>query len=260
MPNFCANLSMLFNEVNFLERFERARAAGFTAVEFMSPYEWDKKVLAAKLEECHLKQVMFNLPAGNWTLGERGIACLPDRIAEFRQGMGTAIEYAKALNCTQVNCLAGIRPENQPAERIQRTLVENLRFAAAELQREGIRLLVEPVNDRDMPGFCITHTRDALGLFKLVSHENLWLQYDAYHMQVMEGNLADTIRNNLQRIAHIQVADNPGRHEPGTGEINYPFLFNFIDEIGYRGWVGCEYRPAGRTEDGLKWLRPYLGK
>lgn len=260
MPNFCANLTMLFNEASFLERFEHARAAGFTAVEFMFPYEWDKQVLAAKLEECHLKQVMFNLPAGNWVAGERGIACLPDRIAEFRQGVGTAIAYAKALNCTQVNCLAGIAPPRLRLEQVQNTLVENLRFAAAELQREGIRLLVEPVNDRDMPGFYVTHTRDALELFKLVDHKNLWLQYDVYHMQVMEGNLANTIRDNLQRIAHIQVADNPGRHEPGTGEINYPFLFNFIDEIGYKGWIGCEYRPVGKTEDGLKWFQPYLRK
>jgi len=260
MPSFCANLTMLFNEVSFPERFERARAAGFTAVEFMFPYEWDKKVLAAKLEECHLKQVMFNLLAGYWAAGERGIACLPDRIAEFRQGVGIAIEYAKALNCTQVNCLAGIAPQRQPLEQVQNTLVENLRFAAVTLEKEGIRLLVEPINDRDMPGFYVTHTRDALEVFKLVRHKNLWLQYDIYHMQVMEGNLANTIRDNLQRIAHIQVADNPGRHEPGTGEINYPFLFNFIDEIGYKGWIGCEYRPVGRTEDGLKWLRPYLRK
>lgn len=235
MPNFCANLTTQFNEVSFLERFERAHAAGFTAVEFMFPYEWDKQELAAKLEKCHLKQVLFNLPAGNWSAGERGIACLPDRIAEFQQGVGTAIEYAKALHCGQVNCLAGIRPAGQPAERVQKTLVDNLRFAAAALEKEDIRLLVEPINDRDMPGFCLAHTRDALELFKLVGHKNLWLQYDVYHMQVMEGNLANTIRDNLQRVAHIQVADNPGRHEPGTGEINYPFLFKFLDEIGYKG-------------------------
>lgn len=260
MPKFCANLTMLFNEVSFLERFERALVTGFTAVEFMFPYEWDKQLLAAKLKECHQKQVLFNLPPGNWAAGERGIACLPDRIAEFQEGVGKAIEYARALGCSQVNCLAGIGPESQPAERVQKTLADNLRFAASALEKEGIRLLVEPINDRDMPGFFLMHTREALELFKMVGHKNLWLQYDVYHMQVMEGNLANTIRDNLARISHIQVADSPGRHEPGTGEINYTFLFNFLDEIGYKGWIGCEYRPASRTEDGLKWLQSYLRK
>lgn len=260
MPDFCANLTMLFNEVSFMERFERAYASGFKAVECLFPYDWDKQSLAEKLQKYHLRQVLFNLPAGTWAVGERGIACMPDRVTEFQQGVGNAIEYAKALGCTQLNCLTGIRPPGVPADRMLRTLVDNLRFAADALEREGIRLLVEPLNENEMPGFYLTHTRDALELFKLVEHRNLWLQYDVYHMQVMEGNLANTLRDNLLRIAHIQVADNPGRHEPGTGEINFPFLFEFIDSIGYIGWIGCEYRPAGITEDGLRWLRPYLRK
>jgi len=260
MPDFCANLTMLFNEVSFLERFERAHASGFKAVEYLFPYDWDKQALAEKLQEYHLQQVLFNLPAGDWAAGERGIACLPDRVTEFQQGVERAIEYAKALECTQVNCLVGIRPPDIPADKILRTLVDNLRFAADALEKERIRLLVEPLNEKDMPGFYLTHTRDALDLFRMIGHRNLWLQYDVYHMQVMEGNLANTLQDNLSRISHIQVADNPGRHEPGTGEINYPFLFNFIDNIGYKGWIGCEYRPAGRTEDGLKWLQPYMAK
>jgi hydroxypyruvate isomerase len=258
MPKFSANLTMLFNEVEFLERFGRARQAGFKGVEYLFPYDWDKQMLAAKLSEHRLEQVLFNLPSGNWMAGERGIACFPDRVTEFQQGIGMAIEYAKALGCHQLNCLVGLTPTGVSPDRVLQVLVDNLRFAAISLEKESIRLLVEPLNKFDIPGFHLVHTKDAVELFKLVGHDNLWLQYDIYHMQIMEGDLTRTIRENLPRIAHIQLADNPGRHEPGTGEINYPYLFQAIDEMGYKGWLGCEYKPIGNTEDGLKWLKAYL--
>jgi len=258
MPKFDANLTMLFTDVEFLGRFERASRAGFKAVEYLFPYEWPREQVAEQLHKHGLEQVLFNLPAGNWQAGERGVACLPGRAGEFQEGVGRAIEYAKSLNCPRLNCLVGLTPEGEPVEEVRRTLVDNLRFAAAALDKEGIRLLVEPVNDSDIPGFHLVHTRDALNLFEEAGHANLWLQYDIYHMQVMEGNLTRTILDFLPRIAHMQLADNPGRHEPGTGEINYANLFRFIDEAGYDGWIGCEYNPSGVTEDGLEWVRPYL--
>ena len=205
-----------------------------------------------------LQQVLHNLPAGNWGDGERGIACLPGREGEFQEGVGLAIEYAKALKCNYVDCLVGKTPQGIPPEKVRQTLVSNLRFAAAALEKEGIRLLIEPLNNQDIPGFYLMHTRDALQLMQEVKHPNLWLQYDIYHMQIMEGNLLKTILNNLSRIAHIQIVDNPGRHEPGTGEINFTNLFRSIDEMGYSGWIGCEYVPIGKTEEGLQWIKPYL--
>jgi len=249
---------MMFNEVDFLGRFERASKAGFKGVEFLFPYEWERQELAEKLDKHGLEQVLHNLPAGNWLAGERGIACLPRRVGEFQEGVGLAIEYAKTLRCPRLNCIAGIAPKDVPAEKVHQTMVDNLRFAATALEKEGIRLLVEPLNNQDIPEFYLVHTQDALRLLAEVNHPNLWLQYDIYHMQIMEGNLTRTILDNLARIAHIQLGDNPGRHEPGTGEINYANLLRFIDEAGYDGWIGCEYKPAGVTEDGLEWVKPYL--
>lgn len=251
---------MMFNEVDFLGRFERASRAGFKGVEYLFPYNWNKEQLVEKLGQYGLEQVVHNLPAGDWAAGERGIACLPGRRAEFQDGVGLAIEYAKALKCPRLNCLVGLTPKDVPAEKVRQTLVDNLRFAAVALEREGIRLLVEALNDQDIPGFYLVHTWDVLQLFKEINHPNLWLQYDIYHMQIMEGNLTRTIRDNLARIAHIQLADNPGRHEPGTGEINYPNLLRFIDEAGYDGWIGCEYKPTAVTEDSLEWVKNYIGK
>jgi len=258
MLRFSANLTMMFNEVDFLERFARAARAGFKGVECQFPYEWGKEQLAEYLDKYNLEQVLHNLPAGNWSAGERGIACLPERVGEFQEGVGLAIGYAKALKCPCLNCIVGVTPTEVPAEKVHQTLVDNLRFAATALEREGIRLLVEPLSDQAIPGFYLVHTRDALQLLKEVGHANLWLQYDIYHMQIMEGNLTRTILDNLAHIAHIQLADNPGRHEPGTGEINFANLLRFIDEAGYNGWIGCEYKPAGVTEDGLGWIKPYL--
>jgi hydroxypyruvate isomerase len=259
MPKFAANLTMMFNEVGFLERFAAAKAAGFAAVEYLFPYEFPKERLAEELKKHGLVQALHNLPAGDWAKGERGIACLPGREGEFREGVGRAITYAKALGCTQLNCLAGITPAGADAGRVRATLADNLRFAARELERAGIRLLFEPINTYDIPGFNISRTAQALALFDEVGEKNLWLQYDIYHMQRMEGELAATIARLLPRIAHMQLADNPGRNEPGTGEINYDFLFRRIDELGYGGWIGCEYRPKGKTVDGLGWLKRVKG-
>ncbi len=258
MLRFSANISMLFNEVDFLARFERAAKAGFTGVEYHFPYAWGKDQLVEALNKNGLAQLLHMLPAGDWSAGECGVACIPGRETEFQEGVGLGIDYAKALGCYQLNCLPGLIPRNVPLDQVRQTLIGNLRFAAAALQKEGIRLLLEPLNDGDWPGFYLLHTADALQLMKEVGHPNLWIQYDVYHMQIMEGNLTKTILDNLDTISHIQIADNPGRHEPGTGEINFTNLFQSIEDGGYEGWIGCEYRPAGRTEDGLQWLSPYL--
>ncbi|MDN3521679.1 hydroxypyruvate isomerase [Halomonas ramblicola] len=254
MPKFAANLSMLFTEVDFLDRFEAAAKAGFQGVEYLFPYDYAPAEIKAKLDAHGLTQVLHNLPAGDWGAGERGIACHPERVEEFRAGVDKAIEYATALGCQQVNCLAGIQPQGVSDDEARRTLVENLRYAAEKLEAAGILLLAEPINTRDIPGFFLNRTEQALAIFDEVGSDNLKLQYDIYHMQIMEGDLAPTIETHLGRIAHVQLADNPGRHEPGTGEINYPFLFAHLDRLGYTGWIGCEYKPATTTEEGLGWL------
>jgi len=258
MPKFAANLTMMYNEVDFLDRFEAAAKSGFKGVEYLFPYPFGKDELAERLQKHGLIQVLHNLPAGDWGAGERGIACLPDRVGEFQDGVGQAIDYALALGCKQINCLAGLCPDGVAPERVHETLVANLKFAADKLGAAGVRLLVEPINTRDIPGFYLSGTQQALDLIDASGSVNIALQYDIYHMQVMEGDLASTIERNLARIEHIQLADNPGRHEPGTGEINYPFLFNFIDGLGYRGWIGCEYKPASETLAGLGWMKAYL--
>ena len=258
MPSFSANLSLLFGEVDFPARFERAAAAGFRGVECHFPYDYRPETLRACLDRHALEQVLFNLPAGDWTAGERGIACLPGREAEFAAGLERAIAYAHALGCPRLNCLVGIPPPGLDPERAHETLIGNLRLAAERLAEAGIVLLVEPINTRDMPGFLISRSEAALALFEAAGHPNLALQYDIYHMQVMEDDLAMTLERLLPRIGHLQVADAPGRHEPGTGEIHYPFLFKHLDRLGYRGWVGAEYWPASTTEAGLGWLKACL--
>ena len=255
MPKFNANLTMLFNEVPFLDRFQAAAEAGFKGVEFLFPYAFDKDAIAERLDKHGLVQVLHNLPAGDWDAGERGIACHPDRVGEFQDGVGRAIEYATALGCRQLNCLAGIAPAGVDAEKVHATFVANLRFAATKLEAAGIRLLVEPINTFDIPGFYLNRTAQAIALIEEVGSSNLWLQHDIYHMQRMEGELAKTIATHLPRIAHMQIADNPGRNEPGTGEINYAWLFNFIDQLGYDGWIGCEYKPVAGTQAGLGWIK-----
>ena len=258
MPKFAANLTMLFNEIDFLDRFEAASKAGFTGVEYLFPYAYPAAQLAALLKKHRLTQVLHNLPAGDWAKGERGIACLPDRVAEFEDGVGKAISYATVLGCEQLNCLVGIAPKDVPADQVRATVLANLKFAAAALKKAGIRLLIEPVNTFDIPGFYLNRTTQALDFISEVGSDNLFLQYDIYHMQRMEGELANSIKAHLSKIAHLQLADNPGRNEPGTGEINYAFLFQFIDLLGYNGWIGCEYKPRTTTTEGLGWLRSCL--
>jgi hydroxypyruvate isomerase len=258
MPKFCANLSFLYSEQPFLDRFAAAAKAGFKGVEYLFPYEHPREAIVEKLQRAKLQQVLHNLPAGDWAGGERGIGCHPDRVGEFQDGVGKAIDYATALGCKQVNCLAGLTPAGVPAGRLQTTFVANLKFAAMKLKAAGIRLLIEPINTLDIPGFYLTHSRQALDLIAEVGSDNLFLQYDIYHMQIMEGDLARTMEKNLALISHMQLADNPGRNEPGTGEINYPFLFAHLDRIGYAGWIGCEYKPKTTIEAGLAWAEAYL--
>lgn len=255
MPKFSANLSMLFGEFDFLDRFDAAADAGFTGVEYVSPYDHAPDVVAARLGKCELTQALFNLPAGNWDGGERGIAILPGRLEEFRRSVDTAIRYAKALGCENVNCLAGIAPAGSDHAVLKATLVENLKFAAPRFQAAGVKLLIEAINPIDIPGFFLNTSAQAIDIIDSVGSDNLYFQYDIYHMQKVEGELARTLLTLLPRIAHVQIADNPGRHEPGTGEINYPYLFRHLDRIGYTGWVGAEYRPLAGTAEGLGWLR-----
>lgn len=259
MPNFAANLTMMYNESEFLDRFQGAANSGFKGVEYLFPYSYEKNKLADLLGSYSLTQVLHNLPAGDWETGERGIACDPERIGEFQDGVEKAIEYASALNCIRVNCLAGIPPDNVPMDLIKQTFINNLEFAAKKLADAGIRLLIEPINTRDIPGFYLTNTHQALSIIEAVNSDNIYLQYDIYHMQIMEGDLTPTIQNNLGIIEHFQIADTPGRNEPGTGEISYPFLFDMIDNTGYKGWVGCEYKPSESTNASLGWAKSYLG-
>ncbi|MBT8546734.1 hydroxypyruvate isomerase [Polynucleobacter paneuropaeus] len=258
MIQFAANLTMLFNEFPFLDRFEQASKAGFKAVEFLFPYGIPAEDIKAKLDQYHLKLVLHNLPAGNWDGGERGIACLPDRVEEFKTGVAEAIRYAGILGVGQLNCLAGKVPAGVDHKLLHQTFVNNLRFAAAELKKNHLKLLVEPINEYDIPGFYLCSTQQAISILDEVGADNLFLQYDIYHAQRMEGELANTITKYFHRIAHMQLADNPGRNEPGTGEINYPFLFRFLEKIGYKGWVGCEYKPATDTLSGLSWMTKQL--
>ena len=249
---------MLFGDLPFLDRFAAARASGFSAVEYLFPYSFDAKVLRQQLDDHQVLQVLHNLPAGDWTGGERGIACLEGRDDEFRAGVERAIEYATVLRCSRVNCLAGILPAGADPAVARDVLVRNLAYAAPRLKAAGIRLLIEPVNTRDIPGFFLSGTRQAVEIIEEVGSDNVFLQYDIYHMQIMEGRVAETIQRELPRIAHMQVADVPGRHEPGTGEIAYRELFSTIDALGYTGWIGCEYIPTGGTVEGLEWATPYL--
>lgn len=260
MPQLAANLTMLFGELPFLERFAAAKHAGFKAVEYLFPYSFESSALRQKLDEHELTQVLHNLPAGDWAKGERGIACLAGREDEFRSGVDQATEYATALRCNRVNCLAGILPAGSDAAEARDIFVRNLSYAAAKLKAARIRLLIEAINTRDVPGFFLTNTRQAIELIDAVGSDNLFLQYDIYHMQIMEGHVSATIRHELPRIAHMQLADVPGRHEPGTGDIPYNELLAFIDSVGYTEWIGCEYVPKTGTVEGLQWATPYLNR
>jgi hydroxypyruvate isomerase len=257
MPQFAANLTMLFTEVPFLDRFERAANAGFTAVEFLFPYAFEAKEIKSRLDGNGLQLVLHNLPAGDWDAGERGIACHPGRVAEFREGVAKAVQYATTLGTPRVNCLAGKVPAGVDAGSLRETFVENLRYAAGELKKAGLNLLIEPINPFDIPGFYLNRTDQALAILDEVGADNAFVQYDIYHAQRVEGEIAATVQKHLARIGHIQLADNPGRNEPGTGELNWSFLFRHLDKIGYSGHIGCEYKPAASTEAGLGWRQQF---
>ncbi len=256
MPKLAANLSLLFPELPFLERFAAAARAGFRAVEYQFPYAHASAAeIGAAARAAGVEVVLHNLPAGDLARGERGIACLPGREAEFREGVERALEYARAAGCRRLNCLAGVAPRDP---RHFEVLVENVRYAAARLAPAGIALMLEPLNTRTAPGFFLTGTRQAIELLDAAGASNAFLQYDIFHMQIMEGDLARTLERHLARIGHVQLADVPDRHEPGSGEINFEFLLAHLDRIGYAGWVGCEYNPAGDTVAGLAWAKRYL--
>jgi hydroxypyruvate isomerase len=258
MPKFSANISMLFKELEFPERFEAAAQAGFKAVEIQFPYAWDKGQLARIAQHVGVEVVLINIPAGDPEKGDRGIGCLPSRIREFRDSVDKAIEYARELGCKQMNCLAGVAPPDADPALLHATYVSNLRYAANELALAEMTLLVEPISTQTVPGFFLSRSADALALIDEVDANNLKLQYDLFHMRIMGDDLAKTIEANLATIGHMQIADVPGRHEPGTGEIDFPLLFDLMDRLGYQGWVGAEYVPAGRTEGGLAWVKKYL--
>ncbi|MBO9648048.1 MAG: hydroxypyruvate isomerase family protein [Variovorax sp.] len=266
MPRFAANLSMLYPELDFLDRFEAAAKDGFKAVEYLFPYAYDQRELAARLSANGLQQVLFNGPPGDWDRGDRGLACLPGREAEFREGLLKAIDYAVALSCPRIHVMAGLVPEGMEREAVQPSYLDNLRWAAVEAAKAGRDLLVEPINTRDIPRFFLNRQDHAHEIIDAIGALNVQVQMDLYHCQIVEGDVAMKIRKYLPtgRVGHFQIAGVPERHEPDVGEMNYPYLFDVIDEVsaqcGWQGWVGCEYRPrrgavANGTSDGLGWLR-----
>ncbi len=260
MPRFAANLSMMFQEVPFLERFGRAAAAGFAGVEFLFPYEHPKDAIAGELKRHGLTQALFNMPPGDWAKGERGLSSLPGREGEFHKGVETALAYAEATGCRTVHCMAGMLPDGVHREERELLYIDNLKRAAKACAAAGITLVIEPINTRDMPGYLLNFQGDGRRIIEAVGEPNLKLQLDLYHCQIMEGDLAKHIEAFLDITGHIQVAGVPERHEPDTGEINYPYLFDLLDAKGYSGWIGCEYRPAGQTEAGLGWFAPYRAR
>jgi hydroxypyruvate isomerase len=257
MPKFAANLTFMFNELPFLDRFEAAKKAGFDAVEYMSPYEFGKDELKARLAQFALAQVLHNLPVADWAAGGRGLMIFPERRDEFREGVAKAVEYATALGCAKVNCLSGVAAEGRDVEELHGCAVENLKYAAGELGKHGIKLLIEPINHYDIPRFFLNTVEQAAALIEDVGSDNLFVQYDLYHQQRTRGELIATYLTHKDMIAHIQLADNPGRNEPGTGEINFANVFPALEAAGYDGWIGCEYRPKAATFDGLGWMKKY---
>ncbi len=258
MTKLAANLSMMFNEVDFLDRFEAAAKAGFKGVEYLFPYDYPAEQIKEKLDQHGLEQVLFDFPAGDWAAGERGIGSLPDRVGEFQDGVGTAVEYAKALGCERLTVLAGKCVSGVSNMKMQETLIENLKFAAKAVSGTNITVLLEAINTVDIPGYSVTGTGQSRAAVEAAESSSVKVQYDIYHMQIMEGDVTRTIDANFDVIGHYQLADNPGRHEPGTGELNYDFLLPYLDEKGYDGWVGCEYAPAGDTVAGLGWAAKFL--
>jgi hydroxypyruvate isomerase len=257
MPQLAANLSMMFNEVPFLDRFEAAARAGFTAVEYLFPYEYPAAELKRRLDQAGLRQVLFNMAPGDWAAGERGLASLPGRVAEFRASVGQALDYAAALGCPLVHCMAGIPPSGTHPVTAASVYAANLAWAAERAVAAGVKIVIEPINHRDMPGFHLNTMAQGAAVVEAIGRDRLGLQFDIYHCQVTEGDVTKRMEALLPVIAHMQIADVPARNEPGTGEIGWAFMFRRIDELGYGGWVGCEYRPAGDTVAGLAWRARY---
>jgi len=270
MPRFAANLHYLFTEVPFLERFDCAAEVGFKGVEFQVPYDYLGAELRARLSANALEMVLFDAPMGDWNAGDRGLAAVPGREAEFRASLPRVVEYAQALHCDLVHVMAGVVSGATDYAQAERTYIGNLRHAAGFLKAYGVRVVIEPINRKlgimqggvsyttqGMHGYFLNHTEQARRILEQVASDNLFLHLDLYHMQMLEGHLAETLQANLDLLRHVQIAGVPGRHEPTVGEIQYPYLFNLLDELGYGGWVGCEYRPLGRTVDGLGWAERY---
>lgn len=255
MAKFAANLSMMFNEVPFIQRFERAADAGFHGVEYLFPYEESPQAIVEQLKKHDLTQVLFNMPAGHWAAGERGMASIPGREQEFQQGVHKALEYALALNCKQVHAMAGKMDSKFIPAQQQACFIQNIQYAADVMAEHGIKVLIEPINTRDMPGYFLTTQKQAEALLPEINRNNVFIQLDLYHCQIMEGDLLKTIERLWRKFSHIQIASVPFRHEPDTGEVNYSWIFAKLDEMGYPGWLGCEYIPAGKTEDGLGWFK-----
>jgi len=258
MPKLAANLSMLFPQLEFLDRFAAAAKAGFRAVEYQYPYDWQPADLAAAARDARVEVLLHNMPQGDAQRGERGTACLTGREQRFRDDLERAIEYARVARCPNLHLMAGVVPEGADRAALHATYVSNLKQAARRLAREGMRALIEPLSERTVANCFLRSSAQAARVLDDVAADNVLIQYDFFHMQIMEGNLASTVERLLARIGHIQLADVPGRHEPGTGEINFDFLLRHLDALGYSGWVGCEYNPEGDTLEGLTWARPYL--
>jgi len=258
MPKFAANLSMMFQEIpNFLDRFEAAAQAGFSGVEFLFPYDYPPEVIAEQLEKNRLSLALFNTVPGDWSQGERGLAALPGREQAFRDGVDKAILYAKAAKCPLIHTMAGLWPDGRDKAEGERVYIDNLRWAADRAAPAGITAIIEPINTRDIPGYFLNYSKDAVRIIEAVGRPNLCYQLDLYHLQIMEGDLAPKMRALAGLYPHVQIAGTPGRHEPDVGEVNYPFLFDLFDELGYTGWIGCEYRPQGDTLAGLGWAKKY---
>ncbi len=257
MPRLAANLSMMFNEVPFLERFAAARKAGFEGVEFLFPYEFPAAELRSRLNGEGLTQALFNMPPGDWANGERGLASLPGRQAEFREGVKRALDYAATLDCRRVHCMAGIPAADVPAGTAAAVYAANLAWAVEQARPAGVKLMLEPINHRDMPGYFLNTQAQGAAVIAAIGHDGLGLQFDVYHVQITEGDITKRMEQFMPVIDHMQIADVPARHEPGTGEIGWEFVFRRMDALGYTGWVGCEYRPAGDTVAGLEWRRRF---
>ena len=259
MPQFAANLSMMFNEVPFLERFKAAGNAGFKGVEFLFPYEYAPEEVAAKAKDAGVQVVLFNMPPGNWAAGERGIAGLAGREQEFRDGVAKAVTYARALGVPRIHAMAGLAPAGVDKATCHATLIANLKYAATELAKHDLTVLLEAINTRDIPGYLVNTQKESYDICQAVGAPNMKMQMDLYHMQIMEGDLAMCLKRYAAMCGHIQLAGCPERNEPDTGEVRYEYLFKTLDSMGYQGWLGCEYRPAGKTVDGLKWFNAARG-